>query len=44
MEAKSLTFLGLVLDFIGAVALLAYGAKTLGGTTTADHDYLASPW
>ncbi len=42
MEAKTLTSVGLISDFIGAVVLLFYATKTTGATTSIDQDYLAS--
>ena len=44
MESQTLTSIGLILDFVGAVVLLVYSAKTTGAITNADQDYLASPW
>jgi hypothetical protein len=35
---------GLILDFLGAVVLLIYASKTVGATSQADQDYVASPW
>jgi hypothetical protein len=44
MDAKMLNTLGLILDFIGAVILLIYVTTTVGATTQADQDYVASRW
>ena len=39
-----LNAIGLILNFLGAVVLLIYATKTVGATTPADQDYVASPW
>jgi hypothetical protein len=44
MGTKTLTSIGLILDFIGAVVLLIYATKTTGATTIVDQNHLASPW
>jgi hypothetical protein len=36
--------LGLIADFLGALVLLIYATKTVGATTQADQDFVASPW
>ena len=41
---NTLTSFGLFLDFVGVIFLLVYATKTVGATTPADQDYVASPW
>ncbi len=35
---------GLVLDFLGAIALLFYSERTEGAITRADKNHVRSPW
>ena len=43
MNTQCITALGLILDFVGAGLLAYYANKTLGATTQADQDHVASP-
>ena len=41
---NTITSIGLFLDFVGVIFLLVYATKTIGATTPADQDHVASPW
>jgi hypothetical protein len=44
MDAKTLTTIGLILNFLGGIVLLIYATKTVGAVTKSDLNYVASRW
>lgn len=44
IKLNQYSLFGLILDFVGIILLLIYSEKTVGATTKADKDFVASPW